>query len=528
MKGSFLDFINKKERNKINESFSQKNIDKVCDLISNYLKKEIKGIIPLVGYVNISDSNNEYLTKQFIIIGKKVGQEKLMHINWLKSSDKLDAYSIDFFDNLNLLYDKRGKSNLTIYTLDSSIVYFLPVIKFVLSKGSLDLSEKEAINYGRSIFKNSDVKESFIYINNYRCHLIENLSDDIIRESFLYEETDYELRKLRKEKKKELDRAYWKRNNSDEDNTVYQKLKDEYEEIKQKIASGGNLDDLKVTIKKGVTLTEQPSKEEEEAEEEFTGKHDDPEVVFKKMEQYIKMVIKGINPSLILCGAPGVGKTFRVKKELKAAGYQEDRNLFTIKGKCTPRRLYISLYDYRKKGDILLIDDADSLIGPKAPEDCINILKGALDSSSDKEGRLITYGVAGKILDDEGEELPKRFYYNGSVIIITNYNAGQLDTALRGRSYIQDIHFTPEDVLKIIKNLLPTLESEIVSIKSKNKAYEYITELVENKEKVEISIRTFLICAKIFESAEDLDDSITKDMIKEQMRLQSLRGGKKY
>ena len=133
MKGSFLDFINKKERNKINESFSQKNIDKVCELISKYLKKEIKGIIPLVGYVNISDSNNEYLTKQFIIIGKKIGQERLMHINWLKSSDKLDAYSIDFFDNLNLLYDKRGKSNLTIYTLDSSIVYFLPVINFINS-----------------------------------------------------------------------------------------------------------------------------------------------------------------------------------------------------------------------------------------------------------------------------------------------------------------------------------------------------------------------------------------------------------
>ena len=245
------------------------------------------------------------------------------------------------------------------------------------------------------------------------------------------------------------------------------------------------------------------------------------------MEGYVKMVVKGVNPSLILCGAPGVGKTYRVRQTLKNAGYIEEKNLFTIKGKCTARRLYLALYDYKDKGDILLIDDADSLVGPKAPEDCINILKGALDSTSEKEGRLITYGVAGKITDDDGNELPKRFYYNGSVIIITNYNAGSLDTALRGRSYIQDIHFSTESVLKLIKQIMPNLNAEKISMQSKIKAYDYLVELVKSGMDMEVSIRTFSICSTLFESMEG-DDELAKIMIKEQMKLQSDRIKNKY
>ena len=41
------------------------------------------------------------------------------------------------------------------------------------------------------------------------------------------------------------------------------------------------------------------------------------------------MVMQGIQPSLIICGAPGVGKTYKVKKQLKAGGYELGKNLWT-------------------------------------------------------------------------------------------------------------------------------------------------------------------------------------------------------
>ena len=266
----------------------------------------------------------------------------------------------------------------------------------------------------------------------------------------------------------------------------------------------------------------------DKAEEE----HEDPDVAWKEMRQYVKMVMKGVNPSVILCGAPGVGKTYKVKKQLRAGGYQEGQNLWTIKGKCSPRQLYLALYDFQNKGDIVLIDDADSLVGPKAPEDVINILKAALDSSEDDEGRLVSYMISGKLEDNEGNPVPKKFYYRGGVIVITNYRAGQLDTALRGRSFIQDINFTVNDILLIVKRLLPELGDGKWSMESKEKAFNYISKLAENKNtEIELSIRTFGICAKLFESCSDDPDFTDEDcekMIGKQLKLQAARGGTKY
>ena len=48
---------------------------------------------------------------------------------------------------------------------------------------------------------------------------------------------------------------------------------------------------------------------------------------------------------------------------------------------------------------------------------------------------------------------------------------------------------------------------------------------------MELSLRTFGICAKLFQTA-DGDDTFTdedvRSMIKEQMKMQALRGGKSY
>ena len=304
-------------------------------------------------------------------------------------------------------------------------------------------------------------------------------------------------------------------------------------DIDAAIKGGANtLEELKLALKHNINISMEIDKEIENAQKQFETERDDPETVFKKMNKYVKMVIKGINPSVILCGAPGVGKTYNVKKQLKEAGFNEGHNMITIKGKCTPRILYLTLYEYKEKGNIVIIDDADGLVGPGAPEECINILKAALDSTSDEEGRLVSYGVSGPLKDDEGNNIAKRFYYNGGIIVITNYQAGSLDTALRGRSFIQDIKFTTEELLSIIKKLMGSIDPEHLSAKSKIKAYDYLVELSEEDAEMEISIRTFGICAKIFESAAgdpDFNDDDAKSMIKEQMKLQAQRlNRKKY
>jgi hypothetical protein len=139
------------------------------------------------------------------------------------------------------------------------------------------------------------------------------------------------------------------------------------------------------------------------------------------------------------------------------------------------------------------------------------------------------YGVAGRLLDDDGDPLPKKMYYNGSIIIITNYNVGALDTALRGRSFVMDINFTTEDLLKIVKRIMPAIDPEHLSSRSKIKAYDYLQEMANKKMNMEISIRTFAICAKIFETCAD-DPDFTEDdvrkMIADQMKNQARRASR--
>ena len=519
---NLLDFIEKRktidnESRLFLEGFNEKSIDKALVLITDLFKKNInKPVLQLVKPFQTSVGDDNCYSILYLI--GKDENPKCLSLNFKIDDKSHNVYSISIFDNLDLFFDK-GKAKLTIYTLGNSIVYFMPLIYHIMNTGDYNVDKKDMEKYARNILKESSI--GIFNIGHLEYRIFRNINED-----------DNSLKQLKKDVYSKAKDAYPSR----KENTNWKDIMADYEEIKKAIAGGAtSVDELDVVFKSNVVVkliddakTVKAQEKVNAAKESF----DDPEFVWKEMRQFVKMVIRGINPSVIICGAPGVGKTFRVKDLLRGKRYQEGDNLWTIKGKCTPRQLYIALYNFQKKGDIILIDDADSIVGPKAPEDVINILKAALDSTSDDEGRLVSYGVSGKLEDDEGVPIPKKFYYNGGVIVITNYNAGQLDTALRGRSYIQDINFTLEDILKIIKGLLPKIDENVISKAAKLKAYDYIEELAGKKgNDIEISIRTFQICAKLFD-AQRLDDELTneevEEMIAEQLSLQAKRGGKKY
>lgn len=507
MKKNFLDFVNERNQNIedkkiLVEAFKEKDVEKVISLIESTLKKHISGLIPLVGFVDTVIDGNECTSKQYLVMDKNDFKNvSLFQFNWLNSEGSSEVYSIDFFKSLDLYWYGETKSDLTIYTLGTSIARFLPIIWNVINKNNYTLSEEDAKKLSVNGLKN--VKESKYFVGKLKYSILEGLSKNIIKDAFVYEISN---------------------RNTDINEEIEKSIKESFGDSTQD-------KEIKLAIEKRKLVKIKDAKSIKDGENDLDSKRKDPEQIFKEMAKYISLVIKGRQPSLILCGAPGVGKTYRVKKQLKEAGYTEGNNLITIKGKCTARRLYLALYSYRNKNDIILIDDADSLVGPQADENCINILKAALDSSTDPEGRLVTYGVAGKITDDEGEEVPKRCYVKSGVIVITNYRAGALDTALRNRSFMQDIDFTNKEVLSIIKNLLPNIEPDILGMKAKIKAFKYLTELDEKGSSMELSLRTFVLCAKIFSACDDDPDFSNEDaesMIEEQMRLQYARGGHKY
>ena len=156
---TFLNFLESRKQF-ITESFKSADADKAFDLIDKVLKKHINGLVPLVGYVKTKQGSSEYYSKQYMVVPKKNPENSsVFQINFSQSEEKSDIYSIDFFKDAEILFGGKAKSNLTLYTLGSSIVYFLPIIWTVASTGKYNLSKEDAEKIAKHT--SSNVKESY-------------------------------------------------------------------------------------------------------------------------------------------------------------------------------------------------------------------------------------------------------------------------------------------------------------------------------------------------------------------------------
>lgn len=545
---SFLDFVKHKDMMNenvqwMNEAFKASQFGKAKGLLLTLFKKEItKGFVGYLGIYDLKVDGNDCQSSVYYVMDKSHTNVAAFAINFLQSGESMVPYSVAIFgkDNAEKFLWSRDnnasfKANLEIKMMGASIVYYIPVIANVINSGKFDISSEEAVRLGRKVYDTKNECVSWdMYFGAQKYHIYEGISEDKVIEKFhlnlghKYKKVGDTYQWINETELEDRKKEVYAKMKANTDPDVGKALYKEYRQILNAIKGGAtSLEDLECSVKKNVSVTSSiPGAAEAQKKIEIA--KSDPKTAFKEMQLYVKMVIKGIQPAVILCGAPGIGKTFRVKQQLKAAGYTMTADN-TVKGKCTPRQLYLTLYNNKGKGDIVLVDDADSLVGPKAPEDCINILKAALDSTADDEGRLVSYKVSGELKDDEGVPVPKSHYNKCGMIVITNYSVGQIDTALRNRAFTQSLDFSTKDLLEIIREIMPNIESNRLSMTSKAKAMNYLEKLVEEGKPIEVSCRSFITCARIYENAED-DEALqlAEKMIAEQMRNSAIRGGKKF
>lgn len=546
---SFLDFVNKKTSLEessqwMNEAFKEKDYNKAKKAILSILKKEITiGHVWSLGVSDLKVDGNDCSSVMYIVSDKEGSTPKSsFSINFLKSGQSMVPYSVAFFNQTNtasLFFggddNKSIKAQLEIQMMGASIVYYIPVIANIINSGKFNISSEEAVKLGRKIYDTKNECVSWdMYFGAQKYHIYEGISEDKVIEKYhlnlghKYKKIGESYQWINETELEDRKKEVYAQMKANTDPDLGKALYKEYRQILNAIKGGAtSLEDLECSVKKNVSVSSTIAGAAE-AEKKIETAKSDPKTAFKEMQLYVKMVIKGIQPAVILCGAPGIGKTFRVKQQLKAAGYTMTADN-TVKGKCSPRQLYLTLYNNKSKGDIVLVDDADSLVGPKAPEDSINILKAALDSTTDDEGRLVSYKVSGELKDDEGVPVPKSHYNKCGMIVITNYSVGQIDTALRNRAFTQSLDFSTKDLLQIIRDIMPNIESNHLSMTSKAKAMNYLEKLVEEGKPIEVSCRSFITCARIYENAED-DEALqlAEKMIAEQMRNSAMRGGKKF
>jgi hypothetical protein len=213
------------------------------------------------------------------------------------------------------------------------------------------------------------------------------------------------------------------------------------------------------------------------------------EQIFTNMDRYVEMVIKRIQPSVLLTGAPGMGKTYLVKKALDAKGFTHGDQYRIIKGSTTAAGLYRALY--MNRGKIIVFDDCDSVF---KDADGVNLLKGALDSYDD---RWISWIAGnGNLKDDDGHMIPSQFEFKGAVIFISNLSQGKIDSAIRSRSFTVDIDLSPEQLIQRMEDKLPEMETK-VPMNIKMDALKALKQVNSKFEGVELNFRSLIKAIRI-------------------------------
>ena len=228
----------------------------------------------------------------------------------------------------------------------------------------------------------------------------------------------------------------------------------------------------------------------------------DPETVFEDLKTYVKMVIEGKQPSLIITGSPGVGKTYLVTKQLK----DSNTDYVHIKGRSTAAGMYTSLYD--NNGKVVLFDDCDSVFGS---DDAVNVLKGALDSYGE---RKISWLVGRPLKSPTtGKPVPTSFEFTGRVIFISNLPQRKIDDAIKSRSFVIEVALTPEDMINKMRKELPFILPD-TPLYLKRTALGFIERISSKTESLELNMRTLIKAIKIIEEVDDL--SVAERLIMQQ------------
>ena len=222
-----------------------------------------------------------------------------------------------------------------------------------------------------------------------------------------------------------------------------------------------------------------------------------PEEMFGNLERLTKMVGRGIQPSLVITGMAGVGKTHLVKETLKGMGLRESHEFVHFKGRATAAGLFITLYQNSDK--VVILDDCDSVF---KDDDAVNILKAALDSY---DTRKISYISSKQLKDEFGDPIPAHFEFTGRIIFISNINQSRLDEAIRSRSFVADISMNTAQMFQRMEQLLPTMEKSI-PLAAKEQALAIMKDLDKQYLGIDINLRSFIkaarICAMGFDNPE--------------------------
>lgn len=129
---------------------------------------------------------------------------------------------------------------------------------------------------------------------------------------------------------------------------------------------------------------------------------------YATFERMAARVAKGTCRSLIVSGAPGLGKSFTVLQALAEA----DTDHEVIRGSISAVGLYVALWNNRETGQVLVLDDCDAVF---QDDTALNLLKAVLETG---KRRRVSWKKQAAWLAELGIE--DQFDFQGGVVFLSN------------------------------------------------------------------------------------------------------------
>lgn len=202
---------------------------------------------------------------------------------------------------------------------------------------------------------------------------------------------------------------------------------------------------------------------------------------FDFLGKLVHLVITEVNPSCVILGDGGLGKTYTVKSQLTKAGLTEGIDFEFFSGTATAAGLYRLLYE--NNGKLIVFDDCDAVL--KDPT-AVNVLKAALDSY---DVRKVAWVSSLRV-----DGLPQSFEFTGRIIFISNLDMTRIPEPIVSRSISIDLTMNMEEKIERMAALLPVIEKSVALVEKE----EVLALLKEHRSEIKnLNLRTLLKAIRI-------------------------------
>lgn len=227
---------------------------------------------------------------------------------------------------------------------------------------------------------------------------------------------------------------------------------------------------------------------------------------FSVLSRLTHGAVNGNIRSLVVSGAPGVGKSFTVENILNSSGVPFE----IVSGGISAVHLYKLGYRMRKPGSVIVLDDCDSIF---TDEEAINILKAMCDTSS---VRKISWLKDSPSLTKDDENIPTDYDFEGSIVFISNLDFSafveenrnkfsQHFEALISRAFYLDLRLHKRDEIAVWINHVAT--SAKIFLRegiTEDDGFQALQFISEYRHKIRVlSIRTLVHLTKLIKSEPD-------------------------